>query len=98
MRLCGASHSRWRSSFSLSGDTLKRELRWRAQRPNPESGSLLIIVLWIAFGLVALTLYFAHSMNLELRASDNRVAAVEAGQAIDGAARYLSNILTTVAY
>ena len=63
-----------------------------------ESGSLLIIVLWIAFGLVALTLYFAHSMNLELRASDNRVAALEADQAIDGAARYLSNILATVAY
>lgn len=63
-----------------------------------ERGSLLIIVLWIAFGLVALTLYFAHSMSLELRAADNRVAATEAGQAIDGAARYLSNILTTVAY
>jgi len=59
---------------------------------------LLIIVLWIAFGLVALTLYFAHSMNLELRAADNRVAAVEAGQAVEGAARYLSNILATVAY
>ena len=66
--------------------------------PGGESGSLLIIVLWIAFGLVALTLYFANSMNLELRASDNRVAALEAGQAIDGAARYLSNILATVAY
>jgi len=66
--------------------------------PSSESGSLLIIVLWIAFGLVALTLYFAHAMNLELRASDNRVAAVEAGQAINGAARYLSNILATVTY
>jgi DNA uptake protein ComE-like DNA-binding protein len=63
-----------------------------------ESGSLLIIVLWIAFGLVALTLYFAHAMNQELRASDNRVAAIESNQAIDGAARYLSNILATVAY
>ena len=72
--------------------------RCRAQRSHSESGSLLIIVLWIAFGLVALTLYFAHSMNLELRASDNRVAAIEAGQAIDGAARYLSNLLATVAY
>jgi type II secretory pathway component PulK len=61
-------------------------------------GSILIIVLWIAFGLVALTLYFAHAMSLELRASDNRGATVEAGQAIDGAARYLSNILATVAY
>lgn len=78
---------------------------WTAQRrasvirgSHSEAGSLLIIVLWIAFGLVALTLYFAHSMKLELRASDNRVAAMEAGQAIDGAARYLSNILATVAY
>jgi type II secretory pathway component PulK len=68
------------------------------QSGRRESGSLLIIVLWIAFGLVALTLYFAHAMSLELRASDNRVAAVEAGQAIDGAARYLSNILATAAY
>jgi len=59
---------------------------------------LLIIVLWIAFGLVALTLYFAHSMNQELRASDNRVAAIESNQAIDGAARYLSNFLATTAY
>ena len=67
-----------------------------ARNARADSGSLLIIVLWIAFGLVALTLYFAHAMSLELRAADNRVAAVEAGQAIDGAARYLSNILATV--
>ena len=60
-----------------------------------ESGSLLIIVLWIAFGLVAITLYFAHAMNQELRAADNRVAASVANQAIDGAARYLSNFLAT---
>lgn len=65
---------------------------------NSESGSLLIIVLWIAFGLVALALYFAHSMNLELRAADQRAAAIAATQAIDGAARYLSNYLATSAY
>ena len=70
----------------------------RTKRERAEEGSLLIIVLWIAFGLVALTLYFAHSMSQELRAADNRVAALEANQAIDGAARYLSNILATVAY
>jgi DNA uptake protein ComE-like DNA-binding protein len=63
-----------------------------------ESGSLLVIVLWIAFGLVALTLYFANSMNQELRAADNRTAAIEAGQAIDGVARYLSNYLGTASY
>jgi DNA uptake protein ComE-like DNA-binding protein len=57
------------------------------------SGSVLIIVLWVAFGLVSLALYFAHSMSLELRAADNRCAAIEADQAIAGAARYASNIL-----
>ena len=71
--------------------------RCRARLPHLESGSLLIIVLWVAFGLVAITLYFANAMNQELRAADNRVAAIAANQAIDGAARYLSNFLATVA-
>jgi hypothetical protein len=46
-------------------------------------GSVLVIVLWIAFGLVSLALYFANSMNFELRASDNRVCAQAADQAIE---------------
>jgi type II secretory pathway component PulK len=61
-----------------------------------ERGSVLIIVLWVAFGLIALTLYFAHAMSFELRASDNRAAAIEAEQAIAGAARYVSNVIATV--
>lgn len=61
-----------------------------------EGGSVLIIVLWVAFGLVALTLYFANSMSFELRASDNRASSIEADQAIAGAARYVSNVLATV--
>jgi DNA uptake protein ComE-like DNA-binding protein len=56
--------------------------------------SVLIIVLWIAFGLVSVALYFAHSMGFELRSADNRVAGLEADQAIDGAARYAAYILT----
>jgi type II secretory pathway component PulK len=59
-----------------------------------QQGSVLVIVLWIAFGLVSLALYFANSMNFELRASDNRVSAVAADQAIDGAARYINYLLT----
>src|SRR5208283_2240112 len=58
-------------------------------------GSVLVLVLWIAFGLVSLALYFANSMNFELRASDNRVCALAADQAIDGAARYLNYLLAT---
>ena len=56
---------------------------------------MLVIVLWIAFGLVSLALYFANSMTFELRASDNRVSAMAAEQAIDGAARYVNYLLAT---
>ena len=53
-------------------------------------GSVLVIVLWIAFGLVSITLYFANSMNFELRAADNRTSGLAAEQAIAGAGRYIT--------
>ena len=59
-----------------------------------QRGSVLVIVLWISFGLVSVALYFANSMNFELRASDNRMCAQAADQAIEGAARYLNYLLT----
>ncbi len=65
----------------------------RAAKINSCRGSVLIIVLWVAFGLVSLTLYFAHSMLMELKAADNRAANIEADQAIEGAAIYVSNVL-----
>jgi len=58
-----------------------------------QRGSTLVIVLWIAFGLVSITLYFAHAMSFELRASDNRVTGLAADQAIEGAARYVNYLL-----
>jgi type II secretory pathway component PulK len=61
-----------------------------------QRGSVLIIVLWIAFGLVSITLYFAHSMGFELRASDNRIAGVEAGQALEGMGRYVGYLLANL--
>ena len=42
------------------------------------SGSVLIIVMWISFGVVALALYFAHSMQMSLRVADNQVASIAA--------------------
>ncbi|HNZ75717.1 MAG TPA: type II secretion system protein GspK [Verrucomicrobiota bacterium] len=57
------------------------------------AGSVLVIVLWIAFGLVSLALYFANAMSFELRAADNRVSAQAADQAIEGAVRYLNYLL-----
>ncbi|MEI7732089.1 MAG: helix-hairpin-helix domain-containing protein [Verrucomicrobiota bacterium] len=61
-----------------------------------DRGSVLVIVLWIALGLVTLTLYFANAMGFELRASDNRVSALTADQAIEGATRYVSYVLSTL--
>ena len=58
-----------------------------------ERGSTFVIVLWIAFGLVSMTLYFASSMSFELRAADHRVSGIGAEQAIEGAVRYVSSVL-----
>lgn len=58
-----------------------------------QRGSTLVIVLWIAFGLVSLAIYFGHSMIFELRASDARVSGLAAEQAIDAAERYLMYML-----
>ena len=55
-----------------------------------ENAAVLIIVLWIAIGLISIALYFASSMTYELRASDNRVSGLETQQAIEGAARYVN--------
>ncbi len=64
-------------------------------RRRNERGSVLVLVLWISFGLVVLALYFGNSMRLELRAADNRVSDAKAEQAIDGAARYVRYVLQT---
>ncbi len=62
-----------------------------------QSGSVLIIVLWVCIGLVSIALYFANTMTYELRAADNRVSGTEADQAIEGAARYVSLVLQNYA-
>jgi len=60
------------------------------------SGSVLIVVMWIAFGLVGMALYFAHAMEMNMRAADNVVASLQADQAIESAAIYYSNVLSYV--
>jgi type II secretory pathway component PulK len=63
----------------------------RGQRRK--NASVLIIVLWIAIGMLSIALYFANSMTYELRAADNRVSGLAADQAIEGAARYAGFVL-----
>jgi type II secretory pathway component PulK len=66
-------------------------------RNDDRAGSVLIIVLWVALGLITISLYFANTMSFEMRAADNRVAAIEAEQAVTGGARYVSYILSNLA-
>jgi len=51
----------------------------------------------ISFGLISIALYFANSMSMELRASDNRMSGLSADEAIEGAARYVGYVLTLYA-
>jgi DNA uptake protein ComE-like DNA-binding protein len=62
-----------------------------------ENASVLIVVLWIAIGLVSIALYFAHAMTFELRVSDNRASGLASEQAIEGAARYVAAVLSNFA-
>jgi type II secretory pathway component PulK len=69
----------------------------RLRSSKSSDGSILIIVLWVALGLVTITLYFANSMSFELRASDNRVSGLAADQAIEGGVRYVTSVLSNLA-
>jgi DNA uptake protein ComE-like DNA-binding protein len=80
------SHFELISNFELRVSNFRRSIR-------KIEGSTFVIVLWIAFGLVSMALYFGNSMNSELRASDHRVSGVAAEQAIEGAARYINFVL-----
>ncbi len=60
------------------------------------AGSVLIVVMWIAFGVVGLALYFGHSMEMNMRAADYQLASLQADQAIESAALYYSNILISL--
>jgi type II secretory pathway component PulK len=86
-----------RHSRELSGPraVIPRDARSRGQFRC--AASVLVVVLWITAGLTALILYFAASMGLELRASANRASDMAAGQAVEGAARYVGWALANFA-
>ena len=60
-----------------------------------EGGTVLVIVLWISFGLLVLAIAFAHSMSLELKGAQNRYTSLQAEHATTGAAQYVNYVLTT---
>ena len=77
-------------------ETTTRSIRQSPRDETFRRGSVLVVVLWVIFGLVSVTLYFAHSMALDLRAEDSRNAGVEADLAIEGARRYLSCLVSNL--
>ena len=60
---------------------------------GPRAGSVLIVVMWISFGLVSVALLFGHSMMLEYRAAENTLAGLQAQAALEGARRYVTRVL-----
>lgn len=58
--------------------------------------SVLIVVMILCLALVALTLVFGHNMLIAYRGADNSLAGQQAGQAIEGAARYGEYLMTQV--
>lgn len=78
--------------------TSPRVSRWLSRGANRRSrrrrGMILILVMWVAMGLVALAINFGDAMVMEYRASDNALASREADQAIEGARRYVTQLLS----
>lgn len=70
-----------------------RQSNFIAERGRPVRGMALVFVLMIALGLVSVTLYFANTMVMEYRGADNDAAGIVAGQASEGARRYLLSML-----
>ncbi|MDB4665116.1 general secretion pathway protein GspK [Verrucomicrobia bacterium] len=62
-------------------------------REQRTQGSVLIVVMWVALGLVTVTLYFAHSMYFEFKAAQNNYEGTQARHAVEGALRYAVYLL-----
>jgi len=71
--------------------TKRFSLLW--MRPSNNRGTVLIIVMWIALGLVSVALLFGNSMMLEYRAAVASEAGLEADQTVESACRYVMYIL-----
>jgi DNA uptake protein ComE-like DNA-binding protein len=74
-------------------NSIRQRVGRSTSSPN---AAVLVIVLWIAFGLVSIALYFGQSMMFNLQAADNYEASVEADEAIEGAGRYISAVLSNL--
>ncbi len=70
--------------------------REKRNPPARRRGTALVIVMWIALGLVSLALYFGQSARWAYLAGENGLAAEQAEQAIEGARRYITYVLNNM--
>jgi len=66
------------------------------ERCSKQRGAVIIVVMWIALGLVSIAVYFSHSMVMELKAATNSEASVQAQFAVEGTHRYLKDMLANL--
>lgn len=65
----------------------------RFDKNPPQTGAVLIVVLWVATGLVTVVLLFGQSMMFYYRTAENSLAGIQSEQAIEGALRYICFVL-----
>lgn len=65
-------------------------------KAHSRRGTLLIVVMWVALGLISMALYFGNTIALEYRAAASSEAGFQSQQAIEGARRYLGFVLDNV--
>jgi type II secretory pathway component PulK len=64
---------------------------------HPQSGTVLIVTIWVVLVLAGLALVFAHSMRVAAAVAANHVASLQAECIADGALQYINARLTELA-
>jgi DNA uptake protein ComE-like DNA-binding protein len=68
----------------------------RPPRRRARRGTIFVVVLWIALGLVSLALYFAQTARWAYLSSHNSLTSHQADQAIEGVRQYITYVLAEV--
>jgi DNA uptake protein ComE-like DNA-binding protein len=67
----------------------------QGKRMGAKRATILIVVMWLAFAMVGVAVYFGDAIGLEYRAADNSLSGLQAEQVINGAKRYVKFCMWT---
>jgi type II secretory pathway component PulK len=70
-------------------------LKGQGKPMGAKRATILIVVMWLAFALVSVAVYFGNAIGLEYRAADNSLSGLQAEQVINGAKRYVKFCMYT---